>query len=101
MQVLRAVQAGEGMTEQRYVVGIAYPSLGVVKMQSANLITKTPDGFYQSETVSPAEIPIPESLTGCCDDALVFVTPGGLLAYELNGKLVTRFDHVNDKHEGA
>jgi len=41
-------------------------------------------------------IPIPESLTGCPDQALVYVTPAGLLAWECDGELRTRFDHVND-----
>jgi hypothetical protein len=45
------------------------------------------------------QIPIPESLTGCPDQAIVFVTPAGLLAWECDGELRTRFDHVNEKPE--
>lgn len=78
---------------ERFVVGIAYPSLGVVKMQSATLIREK-DGGYVGELISPAEIPLPESLVGCPDDALTFLTPAGLMAWECDGKLVTRFDHV-------
>jgi hypothetical protein len=79
----------------RFVVGIAYPSKGVVVLPTATLITEE-DGGYVGKNVENAAIPIPESLTGCPDDALVFLTPSGLLAWECDGKLVTRFDHVND-----
>lgn len=43
------------------------------------------------------QIPIPESLAGAPDQALVYATPAGILAWEYDGKLVTRFDHVNKK----
>lgn len=81
------------MTEQRFVVGIAHPSKGVVVFPSATAITEH-EGGYIGKNIENAEIPIPESLTGCPDDALVFITPAGLLAWECDGKLVMRFDHV-------
>lgn len=43
------------------------------------------------------EIPIPESLEigmGSPEGNLVYVTPAGLLAFEINGKLRTRFDQT-------
>lgn len=43
------------------------------------------------------EIPIPESLeigNGSKENYLVYCTPAGLLAFEIDGKLRTRFDNV-------
>lgn len=43
------------------------------------------------------EIPIPESLEigmGSQEGFLVYITPAGLLAFEINGKLRTRFDQI-------
>ncbi len=43
------------------------------------------------------EIPIPESLEigmGDYENFLVYCTPAGLLAFEINGKLRTRFDNI-------
>jgi hypothetical protein len=65
-----------------------------VVLPTATLIIEEGGGFI-GKTISPAEIPLPESLVGCPDGALVFITSGGLMAWECDGKLVTRFDHVN------
>ena len=57
------------------------------------LYAKKDAGHQRMEIV---DIPIPESLTGCPDRALVYVTSAGLLAWECDGELRTRFDHVNE-----
>lgn len=79
--------------KKRIPIGVVNQRRGIVRIGSILAL------YAKKSTANPpielCDIPIPESLAGCPDETIVYVTPAGLLAWEYDGKLVTRFDHVN------
>ncbi len=83
-EIVLTYPATNESTPEHPAVGILDRNAGVVFLGDTTFLEEC------------AQIQIPESLVGAPDQALVFVTPAGLLAWEYKGKLVTRFDHIND-----